>query len=229
MADAGEMEQVIRTQAASYLPDSLDAVELDYQILNRSVTKDQPIDEVMVVAVGKRVIEDYRQVFEAAKLSLRAIDPKPSSAGRAIVSPQETEPVLIVDIGSEMSSISVYGNHRVWVTGTVNMGASLFLGEDGQVDEEKLPTTVKRMTASLTDELDHVVKFFANRTSQHSELKEARITGRGASVAGLVEALGAELELKVVAARPVVAMPEVLDSRYYGALGSALYPLHELL
>jgi type IV pilus assembly protein PilM len=228
LGNAEEYQQVIRTEAAEYLPDSIENVELDYQMLG-AVTP-EGIQQVMVVAVAKRVIQDYTAVFSSAKLPLRAIDSKPAAVGRAIVAPEEKGAVILVDIGSESCSISVYDQHSIWVTGTVNMGANIFKDADtGTIDEEKLPTRLKQLSNNLLDELDHVLKFYANRTSRQDAVKELRITGGGSLTPGIAEILQPEVGQKVVLAKPIIPVPEGMDRRFNGALGSALYPLYDLI
>lgn len=229
LSGSEEYLQVIRTEASEFLPDSIDTVELDYQILGPGSSEN--LQEVMVVAVGKRVIQDYTAVFSTAKVALRGIDPKPSAVGRAVVGLPENDPIALIDVGSETSSLSIYDHHTIWVTGTVNMGGGLFKdAETGKLDEEKLPTHLKQLSTSLLDELDHVLKFYANRTSGQTAIKEVRLSGGGSMlVPGLVEALQAELDQKVVLSKAVIPIPDGLDRRFYGALGSALYPLYELL
>lgn len=223
-----EYQQVVRTEAAEYLPDSIENVELDYQVLG-PVTP-EGLQQVMVVAVGKRVIEDYMSVFSAAKLPLRAIDSKPTAVGRAIVSPEEKGAIILLDIGSESSSVSVYDQHAIWVTGTVNTGGSIFKDPDtGGIDEEKLPARLKQLSNNLLDELDHVLKFYANRTSRQDEVKELRLSGGGSLIPGIVEALQPEVSQKVTLGKPIIPVPENFDRRFNGALGSALYPLYDLI
>jgi type IV pilus assembly protein PilM len=219
-----ELEQVIRTQAAEYLPDSLDTVELDYQPLG--VTRET--QQVMVVAVSKRVIQDYLAVFSSAKLPLRVIDTKPSAVGRAIVEPGEKGGIVLIDIGSEVTSISVYDQRKIWVAGTVNMGGSLFIDPaTGKVDEERRADRTKRLVTTIVDELDHTLKFYSNRSANQDKVKEIRLSGGTSMSEGLCEAFAEVVDYKVTLGKSTVKMSDQCDRRFFGALGSALYPLYE--
>jgi len=229
LGSAEEYRQVIRAQAADYLPDSIENVQLDYQILSQAPDADNN-QQVMVAAVGKRTIEDLLAVFKTAKLNLQGVDPKPSAVGRAIVAPQEKGSFILVDIGSENTSVSVYEEHKVWITGTVNLGGNLFRTPEGEtVDADKHSINLKQLSSNILDEIDHVLKFYANRTAKQSMPKEIRLAGSGAVIEGITMALGKGVRQKVTIGKPIIAVPEGFTSNFYGALGSALYPLYELI
>jgi len=219
-----EMGNVVRAEAVEYLPDDIANLEVDYQVLG-ALPGD--LQQVMVVAVNKRLVENYLNIGSLAKLKIQAIDPKPSAVGRAAVRPQETQPVILVDIGAEMTSISIYAQHAVWVTGSVNMGSDLIRNpETGEMDPKK-EDKIERLVDSVVDELTHVMKFYQNRASQEQEFKEVRLSGGGSLIDGVLEAIQKQVKQKVVQADMVLPMPEGADRRFAGALGCALYPYYE--
>jgi type IV pilus assembly protein PilM len=222
-----DLPQVVRTQAVEYLPDDIETLEIDYQVLS---TEPKCPKQVMLVAVSKQLVEHYLGITKEAKLRVLGIDPKPSAVGRAVVLPTDKEPVLLVDVGSQSSSISVYAEQMIWVTGTVNMGGDIIKDlATGKPDEERKAEKLKQLANGLADEIDHVVKFYANRASQEGDIKELRLCGGGSMIEGLDKLLGEEVRQKVVIGKPIVDLPEGCDRRFLGALGSALYPMYDLL
>jgi len=226
IADEKELMNVIRLQSAEYLPDTPDNHEIDFQLLGP--TPEGGNQQIMVVAVNKRVIQQYLAVFAAAKLTVRAVEAKPAAIARAMIKLGSDESVLLVDIGSEITTISLYSEGIVRVTGSLNLGGNIIRDpETLEVVEDKQDERIKRLATSVADEIDHVLKFYRNRSASKQEVKEIRLAGGGSMIAGVTEALAAECNLPVIAGKPVIDLPPFCDRRFYGALGCALYPLAE--
>lgn len=224
-----ELEEAVRLEATQFLPDSLDNMYLDYQML--SSVGESGMQQVMVVAVPRKVIQDHLAVFSAAHIHIKGIGVKPGALGAALVRPNEPDAVMIVDIGSEVSTISVYNRRVIWVTAAINTGGNLLKDEDsGQVDEAHYAEKSKRLANALIDEIEHVQKFFLNRAAGTSgSLKGILLTGGGSMTVGLLEQIQSMTELQVAPGESVIAVPPFCDRRFIGALGSALSPLYEKL
>ncbi len=229
LQNQSELASAVRLEAGQYLPDTIDNLELDFQLLGQLPGDKQ--QQVMIVAVPKKVIQDHMAVFEAAKVEIRGIGIKPEALGAAVVKPGEKEAVLIVDLGSEMTSVSVYYHRMIRVTGTVNMGGNLLKDpETGQLEEAKWDEKLKRLVSSVTDEIQHVQKFYANRSVGGGEIAKLVLTGGGSMAAGLLEEMQRQLEgIPVELGQPVISIPPFCDRRFIGALGSAMSPLLERL
>ena len=229
LSNAQELNAAIRIEASQYLPDNIDSVELDYQLLG--ALPDGNTQQVMIVAIPRKIIQEHLAVFDAAKIKIRGIGIKPEALGAALVKLTEKEAVMIVDIGSEMSSVSIYHNKVIRVTGTVNMGGNMLKDPStGELDQGEWDAKLKRLVTTLLDEIEHVQKFYINRSISTSEVKELRLSGGGSMAVGLQEALAKEVEgMKVVLGQPVISIPAFCDRRFTGALGSALSPLFERL
>lgn len=221
-----ELHSAVSLEVGQYLPQSVEEMELDFQPLGPMA--DGKAQQVMVVAVSKKIINDYLAVFQSAKLPVRAIDVKPAAIGRAIVSKGEKDAILLIDIGSETTTLSLYDQHAVRVTGSINLGGNIIRDpETGEIDEDRQADRLKRLANGIADELEHVVKFYKNRLSSPKEITEARLSGGGSMIAGTVEAIEAAIDFKVVAGQSVLGLPPFCDRRFLGALGCALYPLYQ--
>jgi type IV pilus assembly protein PilM len=226
---SNELPTVIRAAIVEFLPDDIDSLELDYQPL--PVGKDADTQQVMVVAVSKKLIEQYLNVCKVAGLTARAIDPTPSALFRSVIGAETTEPIVILDIGSEMSTVVLCAEHAVWVASTVTMGGNMLKDPaTDKIDEDKKEEKMKLLVSSLTDELDHVVKFYANRSSGTVvKIQEVRVTGSGSLIDGIDKALSDETGMKVVLAHAPFELPTSCNRSYMTALGSALYPMYDSL
>jgi type IV pilus assembly protein PilM len=225
-----ELDALIRSSIVEYLPDDISLLEIDSQPLPVGRGDNRP---VMVVAVSKRIIEQYLAIARQVGLHVHAIDPKPSALARALISPRKDEPIVLVDIGSEMISISLCANQVIWVADTVNIGANILKDlATGEIDQERQDERMNRLVSTITDELAHVMKMYANRSAQGaggSQPQEVRLTGGGSLIEGIDATIAKEAGIPVTCGKPVLPVPESFDRRFMGALGSALYPIYESL
>jgi Tfp pilus assembly PilM family ATPase len=219
-----ELTTSVRMEAAQYLPEAVDEMEIDYQVLGAAT--ENGILQVMVVAVNRRIVHDMLEVIMAAKLVPKAFEPKPESVGRTLVSPSEKDAVLLVDIGQSRSTVSVYDQGMVRVTSAVNLGTSSLL-EGGETDPAVMQERLPRLVSQISDEIDHVMKFYQNRTIHLGSVKKLQISGAGSLVEGAGEAIARAVDLTVAKSQPVIAVPAECDRRFFGALGAALYPFSE--
>lgn len=226
--DPDELWQAILSESAQYLPNSVEDMEVDFQQLGK-VSQDG-IQQIMVVAVPKKIIQDYISIFNLAKLPIGAIDSKPAALGRAVISYKEKAAIILVDIGSEISTISLYDEQIIQVADTINTGGNSVRSKEdaNSVEDDKLNEKIKRLSLEIQDEIEHVIKFYANRSLEQKKVQEVRVSGGGSMIPGVIEQLGSEIELPVVAAKSIISLPPFCDRRYFGALGSAFYPLYDL-
>jgi type IV pilus assembly protein PilM len=224
--DQDELLSAIRLEATEYLPESPDNMEIDYQLLG--LNPDSTMQQVMIVAVSKKIIQDYLAVFVAAKLPIKAIDTKPAAVARSVVKPTEMETILLVDIGSEISTISLYSEGVIRVTGSLNIGGNIIRDDETmEIEEDKKDEHIKRLATSIADEIDHVIKFYTNRTVNQKKIKEIRLAGGGSMIAGVLEAIKKETDFEVTSGQAIITLPPFCDRRFLGALGCALYPVFE--
>lgn len=220
-----ELVDAMHMEVIQYLPNPIEDMELDYQKLG--VSTEGNTQQIMVVAVNRKIIQDYLAVFDAAKMTVRAIGDKPAALARAVISPKEEDAIVMVDIGSEICTVSLYEEGIIRVTGSLNIGGNIIRNSQShEVDEEKLAEHIKRLANGVIDEVEDVVKFFTNRTVHQKKVKEIRVTGGGSMIAGVPEAIAKATDFKVVTGESIIALPPFCDRRFLGALGCALYPMH---
>lgn len=219
-----EVAGAVRLQVAEYLPLPAENMQIDYRPVG--VSADGQTQQIMVVAADYKIVNDYCAVFDKAGLELVAIDTKPASLGRAIVAAGEKDVVIIVDIGSEVTTVSVYHDGAIQVTSTLNQAANSLKDQaTGTIDAEKSAVLAKRLCQGISDEIEHVIKFYSNRSiATVSGHVSVRVAGGGSMVEGLDTMIGEQLALSVVSAKPLLAVPDYCDRRYLGAIGAALYP-----
>ena len=213
--------ETVKLQAAEFLPLPLDEMEFDYIPLPHA--EGAATRQVIAVACSSKIINEYVQVVKLAGLELIAIDSKPSCVARALSLPA-TQPVLLVDIGSEQVTLSIVQNGTVFVAALINVGANaLYDPSTSQLlKEEEVMVAAKHIASLVGEEAGHVVKFFTSREST-SSVERAVISGGGAEQKVLLQALAAELPVKVLDVALLMPLPPQWDRRYVGAIGASLY------
>jgi type IV pilus assembly protein PilM len=223
MTEGDDLRSAVRLQAAEFLPLPVDEMEVDYQVLGRAEGGDS--QQVMVVGAPRKIIDDYLAVFKLAKLPLAAIDTKPAAVGRLLAAGVK-DGVVLIDIGSELSTISIYQAGMVRVTSTVNMGGDIIKdAATGEVDTERDAKQLLRLTQALGEEVDHVLKFYANRSAEAQPVSKALLAGGGSMIANLLEGVAKEIGIPVEINKPSLELPPFCDRRFGGAVGAALYRL----
>lgn len=218
MTNEEDLSSAIKMEVLQYIPEDSGESELDFQSLG--ILPDGTTQQIMVVSVPKTIVAGYVETFANAKLPLKAIDVRAAALARAIVLPQEKKAIVIVDLEADITTISLYQGGVVRVTSSINIGV---VESDSEAMDE---TKINALLLALVDEIDHVIKFYSNRTPGHTEIKEVRIAGLGPTMAELVKQLSQELEFPVLAAKSIVEAPAFCDSRFLAAIGCALYPLY---
>ncbi len=114
-----EIEAAIPYEAKKYVPVPLAEVILDWSIVN-------PLDQqkgiqVLLMAVPKKIIDDYKKILQLAGLSLTAVESEVFSLSRALVGNDKSTLVLI-DIGARSVSLSIVDNGYIRMVGNLEMG-----------------------------------------------------------------------------------------------------------
>ena len=226
-----ELPGVVRLAATEFLPDGLEHFEISYQSLGltrpekgNSETPSIPTQEVAMLALAKPIVEDYLEVFKAAKLKLGSIEPKPTALVRALKVAEKEELIVLTDIGSEISTISVCSNGLVWAASSINLGGNVIRDrQTHEVEEERREAGIKRLSEALAEEVDHIVKFYINRSGDEREIEQVYLTGGGSMIEGVHESFAKVSSHPVSIATPRIQLPDFCDRRFAGALGAALY------
>src|SRR5262249_36364516 len=125
-AQAGSaIESAILAEAQHLIPDSLDNVNLDYQVIDW--IEDGNKMEVLVVAVKKEVINSYTEAIRAAELEPVLVDVDYFALENMFelnYDVPEGHPVALVNVGARYSSINILKHGRSTFTGDVPVGGA---------------------------------------------------------------------------------------------------------
>ena len=216
-----DLDKALRLQADQYIPMPLKDVKLDWYILGQGAKPDE--QEVLLVAAPNTVAEKYVSLFDQAGLELLALEPNAIALARAVVQPSDLA-VLLLDIGSVTSDITIVQANMPKLLRSVNIGGQTFMKsvaqnlglDDAQADqftkkfgltqtklEGQVAKAIKPSLDQLVGEIQKSVKFFTEKYPD-VKLEKAIITGGAVAMPELPANLASAIGLSVEIANPWV-------------------------
>ncbi|MFZ1323684.1 MAG: type IV pilus assembly protein PilM [Candidatus Saccharimonadales bacterium] len=102
----GELEKSLMYQADSLIPTPVAESKLDWALLGDSPADASKV-EVLLSSVPNEFVESRLDMLEAIGLNVIAFEPDSLALARAMAAPENTLPVMVVDIGSKTTDIVV--------------------------------------------------------------------------------------------------------------------------
>ena len=209
-----EMEKAIKFQADQYVPMAIDQVKLDWSILGPGRSESEL--EVLLVAAPNTVTAKYLGILEQAGLEVLALEANATALYRALV-PPTSPPVLVLDMGTGASDLTIVYQNSPRLIRSVNVGGRTFIKSVGQnlgLDDAQAEQFVNKfgLTQSklegqvykaikpsldlLIDEISKSIKFFAGRYPE-AKLEKLVLTGGTSSLMELPAYLATTIGLPV--------------------------------
>lgn len=132
-----ELKNMIPYDAEQYIPLSRDQVVLDYHILNEIEEENQKKLEVLLVAVKNETINQFMDMFKAAKVNVSIVDIDSMALCNAyslnLITETEGEikadTVALINIGAKLTTITILEKGIPHLTRDVNIGGHNFTKE----------------------------------------------------------------------------------------------------
>ncbi len=220
--EPASLEETILFEAGNFIPESLDNVNLDYQVLGRDPATDN-ID-VLLVAVRKDIINSYLTAISEAGLIPTIVDVDYFAIENMFetnYSPDPGEVVALVNIGARYSSLTIMKGGRSSFTGDVPVGGEQFTdllaqefgisrdqAEEAKIsgslegyDKEDIDRVLSVTSEQLLDEIQRSLSFFWTGSTEE-QIGSVYLSGGTAQLAGLASAVGTRLRVPVEVANP---------------------------
>ncbi|MFQ5850497.1 MAG: type IV pilus assembly protein PilM [Candidatus Binatia bacterium] len=217
-----ELEANVEFEATHVIPESLENVNLDYQILNYIGDGSQM--EVLLVAVKKDIVQSYTEAIQEAGLTPTIMDVDYFALENMYeisYEPKLDEVVGLIHIGARYTSINVLRNGISTFTGDLPVGGEAFterlmhelrisydqaetLKITGLLESKKgadLETLLKPICNSLADEFSGTLSLYGTMAGEEG-IHSLYLSGGGAKVPGLCPALGEKLGVLVRLCEP---------------------------
>jgi len=241
---AEAVEAAVLAEAGHLIPDSLDNVNLDYQVTDWIEAGNKM--EVVVVAVKKEIINSYTFAIRAANLEPVVVDVDYFALENMFelnYDPPNGAPVALVNIGARYSSINILKDGRSTFTGDVPVGGAEYTDALARqlgvapADAEALkqgraaggadPAAAEPVLASVTEliveEIQRALSFFWTAATDEP-LGAIVLSGGSARMPGLSAELKQRLDCPVEVADPFrrVTVDRRVDRGVIEASGPAL-------
>lgn len=209
-----DLIEALRLETEQYIPVPVDDLYVDYAV----VEKREKEQEILLVAVPKKLVDSHIQLAELLGLEVVAVESTIGSASRLFVQAEQSDvPTVLIDLGSLSSDITIYDKGLV-VTGTVPGGGDSFttaimdkLGvtrQEAHIIKTKyglgLSKKQKEITEALKPILDQMIKetrrmirYYDERSGSEQKIDQVVTMGGGANMPGLSEHLTNILRLPV--------------------------------
>ena len=217
-----ELEANVEFEATNVIPESLENVNLDYQVLN--YLDDGSKMEVLLVAVKKEIINSYTQVIQEAGLTPAIMDVDYFAMENMHEVNYEIQPdtvVGLIHIGARYTSINVLKNGVSTFTGDLQVGGEAFTESlvqalqisydqaetfkvTGLLEGKKnadLQSLLKPTCASLAEEVSRTLNLYAGMAAEEV-IHGIYLSGGSSKVLGLCPLLGERLGVPVQLAEP---------------------------
>jgi len=224
--DDHDLQETIHDEASKYLPfDNMDDVNFDFQVLGRNANNPN-MNDVIIVAAKKEIIEGYAEAIEIAGLSLAIMDVD-SFALETMYQDnyeyEEKEVVVIVNIGASITSLNVIRNAVSIFTRDFSLGGNMITeaiqsqygvsfeeaemiklnGPEGDeyVKGEFFRNALISLADPLCAEVERSIDYFRS-TYSDEDIKMILLAGGGANIPGIVNDLSQRMGVPVEIINP---------------------------
>lgn len=175
------------------------------------------------VGFAHRVVDETLAVFDAAHIGVRALESETFAMGRALLRPDDTSTVLIVDVGKTTTKMAVLerriprfattigiGGHALTLAVQKHFGVTEPEARRIKADRGIVPTTgnedylaaMLSTVSAIRDELARRLQYWQERVAvgkQHEPISRILLVGGNASLRGFPEYLEGALRVPVAA------------------------------
>lgn len=246
-----ELEKAIPYEVADFFPIPIIEMNLDWHVMNNSNAAGPKAEmEILVVGAPKTLVKDYMEITSKAGLELLALETKPISTARAVLADDRSESAVLVDIGAEVTGISLADQGLIEITTIVQTGGNAITRDlakalDASPEEaenikisQKLEliksdsknTSIIKNLTPIIDEIKGSIKYFETRMKKNTKITQIILSGGGSQLHHLDKYLEKQLGIPTkianpwakVKVRPSDAPPPKEALRYANALGLAM-------
>jgi type IV pilus assembly protein PilM len=155
-----EIAAAIPFEAKKYVPVPISEVILDWSTV--SPPNQQKGLQVLLMAVTKEIVNDYKRIIQLAGLNLSAIESETFSLSRALVG-NDKSTIILIDVGARSVSVSIVDGSYIRVISNLEMGGI------------KLTKTISQQMGLSLEAAEKLKMNFSTNQSinqQSSQLKE---------------------------------------------------------
>ncbi|MBP9751902.1 MAG: type IV pilus assembly protein PilM [Candidatus Moranbacteria bacterium] len=211
-----EAKEAIKWEIEANIPLTLDQVYYDWQILSDSVVSEKDKMSVLVVAVARSMVDQFRTTLEDAGLEVVGLETESIAQARSLLpEAHENETTLIVDIGDRRTSFLIaIGNIPVFTSSvplssqsmtdaiSKGMGLSFEAAEKLKITTGlgslALPSpqlkAVQPILENLAAEIERSMDFYFTSLKYSGKIDSVVLCGGGSNTQGMLPYLSKRLK-----------------------------------
>lgn len=209
-----ELVQTIPFEAAEFLPLPLEEMYLDWQIDETSPkTTGKPMLQVLAVAAPRRLVDELIETLTLAELTVSQLESQPFSLCRSLQHTlNHTATTVMFHLDERSTTFIMAEAAAIKLTATIPVGS------------HHLRLDLKRHCQTLADEVTDNIKYYHNRLGATQPAKHLYLSGQGATLKGLRQALAQATGLQCHIGHSNIQLPtrQPIDPRFNVVLGLAL-------
>lgn len=214
-----DLAEAVRLEAEQYIPVPIADLYLDFTIIQQS----EKNTDVLAVAIPKKIIDSYVQLSRLLGLEAVVMETTTGSTDRLFKqTDQNNVPSVLIDFGSVSADITVY-DKSMMVTGTVPGGGDditqliadklhvtkdeahvikIKYGLGVSKKQSEITSAVSPLLEQTLKEIKRMIRYYEERTENHTKIEQVVTFGGGANVPGLSDYLINALRIPVRACDP---------------------------
>ena len=212
-----EIASSISFEAGKYIPVPISEVVLDWSIVSSQEQKKSSKQEVLLIAVPKEIVNNYKKITNLVGLKLKSIEEETFSLSRSLIG-NDKIPTLLIDAGFRSINVSIVDNGYIKVTHNLEMGGikineaiakqlNLSLEE---AEEIKIKLSNNKLSDAQAFRLKEIINSVLEvvlvevkkiidtyQSKYNKKIEKCILTGGGFELAGSVDYFNNELSLDI--------------------------------
>ena len=216
-----EIKEAIKWEMEANIPLPIDQVYYDWQMLDVKIGKDASKSDILVVAVARKVVDQFIEIMELAGLEVCGMEIESIAQTRSFLGEDDQKQkttTLIMDIGDRRTSFSVsVGNIPCFttsvplssqsMTNAISKGLGISFEEAEKIKREAgigsivqsdpVFQAVSSTLENMASELEKSMDFYLSGLGYSKSVDRIIVCGGGANTRGLIPYLAQRMEKPV--------------------------------
>lgn len=222
-----DLIDAIRYEMDQSIPIPFADLYVDWRVIGEYMEGDEERVDILLAAAPKVLVQSYLELLKKLQLTPNAFEVELESITRAMIfshsSHHHVGPILVVDIGTQTTDVTVFAGKALRLTGSAPVGGENFtdsiakeLGIDKSKAEETkikyglgdgdLPLRIKKSITpgleTIVSEIKRIIRFYEDRETQNSQIETIILSGGSSALTGLQDYLKETIGLPVEIANP---------------------------
>lgn len=209
---AKELPRAIESEVLKTLPIDLSKLYFDFQVISKKVT----IQEILYVAVEKRIVDDYLEVMDRVGLTPLALDIESASLARTFKGEVPLNGgMMILDIGARSTILTIFDQNAIRVSSIIKIAGNHFAktisqklnisfkeaeklkrthGLDEKRGEGRIMFILQNILNDILDKTKNLINFYQGKTNR--KIKKVLLVGGSSLIPKLISYFATNLNIE---------------------------------